>query len=114
MFANKKKNCMKGIMEREDKVLLEEGVAKGVFTVLNDRGLHTRPATELVRCARKFRAEISLVHKKLKVNAKSILGILLLAAPRGSRIKVEAEGDDAEEALTALLDLSKSKFHIEY
>ena len=59
--------------------------AKGFFIVINDKGLHTRPSTELVKCTSRFKAQINLTHQDLVVNAKSLLGILTLAATRGSR-----------------------------
>lgn len=90
------------------------GRAKGFFIVINDKGLHTRPSTELVKCASRYKAKINLTHQDLVVNAKSLLGILTLAATRGSRIKVEACGDDAEEAVNGLIELARNKFHINY
>jgi phosphocarrier protein len=88
--------------------------AKGTFTVINDKGLHTRPSTELVKCASTFKSQITLNHQNLSVNAKSLLGILMLAAARGAKITVEASGDDAEEAVSSILELAKNKFHIKY
>jgi phosphocarrier protein HPr len=83
---------------------------RGVFTVGNPKGLHTRPSTELVKCASGFRAQIVLRYQKTAVNAKSLLGILTLAAGKGSRITVEAEGEDAEEAIAALVSLAENRF----
>ncbi len=88
--------------------------AKNFFIVMNEKGLHTRPATELVKCAATFKSNISLYYQDLTVNAKSLLGILMLAASRGSKVKVEAEGDDAEEAVKALVELASNKFYINY
>jgi len=70
------------------------------IVILNDKGLHTRPATEL--------------YQGLNVNAKSLLGILMLAATRGARIEVEAEGPDAAEAVEALAALARNRFNIRY
>ncbi len=88
--------------------------ASDVFKVKNDRGLHTRPATEIVKCAARFKSNIRLIHKKNEVNAKSILGVLMLAASKGTRIKIEAIGVDAEEAVSSLVELANKKFNIEY
>jgi len=88
--------------------------AKGFFIVINDKGLHTRPSTELVKCASRFKAHINLTHQDLVVNAKSLLGILTLAATRGSRIKVDAIGEDAEQAVSTLIELARNKFYINY
>ena len=82
--------------------------------ILNDKGLHTRPATELVKCAQNFEAQIMLTYQGLNVNAKSLLGILMLAATRGAKIGVEAKGVDAEEAVDALTTLARNRFNIRY
>ncbi len=87
---------------------------RGFFIVSNDKGLHTRPSTELVKCATSFRAQITLYHQDLVVNAKSLLGILTLAASRGSRIEIEAVGEDATEAVATLIELARNKFYIHY
>ncbi len=87
---------------------------KGMFVVLNDKGLHTRPSTELVKCAANFDAQIFLSYRNYEVNAKSILGILMLAAERGAKIVVEAVGEDAESAIAAILKLAQNKFNIKY
>ena len=87
---------------------------KGVFVVINEKGLHTRPSTELVKCASSFKSQVTLSTPDLTVNAKSLLGILMLAASRGAKIKIEAEGEDAEKAIKALVDLAHNKFYINY
>lgn len=87
---------------------------KGKFVVLNDRGLHTRPSTEVVKRASLYKSKIFLTHQKQKVNAKSLLGILMLGASKGSKITVEAEGIDSQEAVQALLELAQHKFYIHY
>jgi phosphocarrier protein len=84
------------------------------FTVKNDKGLHTRPSTELVKCAAAFSCRVNLFYRNYVVNAKSLLGILMLAAERGSKIRVEASGDDAEAAVDSILKLAKNKFNINY
>lgn len=88
--------------------------AKAIFVVLNDKGLHTRPATELVKCAANFSAQVNLSYRNYVVNAKSILGILMLAAEKGAKVSVEAVGEDAEKAVTALVKLAKNRFNIKY
>jgi len=87
---------------------------KGVFTILNDKGLHTRPSTELVKCAANYHSQVQLSYRDYVVNAKSLLGILMLAAERGAKIEVEAEGDDAKEVVAAILTLAKNRFNIRY
>lgn len=87
---------------------------KSSFSILNDRGLHTRPATEIVKCASKFKSEIRLIYRKDTANAKSILGILMFAAPKGAEIAVEAVGVDAEQAVIALKQLAAQQFYMNY
>ena len=84
------------------------------FVVANEKGLHTRPSTELVKCASFFKSHVTLHYKDRSVNAKSLLGILMLAAARGAEITVEAVGDDSEDAVKSILELAKNKFHIKY
>ncbi len=88
--------------------------SKGTFIVINEKGLHTRPSTELVKCATSFKSQVTLSYHDMNVSAKSILGILMLAAARGAKILVEAEGDDSEEAVKSICALARSKFHIKY
>lgn len=87
---------------------------KDTLVILNEKGLHTRPATELVKCATHFRAHVTLHYQNLSVNAKSLLGILMLAAAKGAKIKVEAEGADAQQVVDALQLLVKKKFYMNY
>ena len=96
------------------RILPKKVTAKGIFTVKNDRGLHTRPSTEIVKCATGFNSEIKLKYQKTETNAKSLLGILMLAAAKGSKIKITAYGEDAEEAVATLLALANCNFNIKY
>jgi phosphocarrier protein len=87
---------------------------KGAFVVTNDKGLHTRPSTELAKCAGRFKSVITLRHREFSADAKSVLSILMLAAGPGAPITIEAEGSDAEEAVSTLLQLAKNKFLVNY
>lgn len=108
-------NSFKTFYHMQDEEIIDQReVVRGGFVVLNDRGLHTRPSTELVRLASRFRSQITLIHKKLRVNAKSILGILMLGASKGSRIRIEAIGQDAQKAIDSLAELAEKGFHINY
>ena len=74
--------------------------------VVNRAGLHARPAAELVKVAGRFKSEIHVEKGGLQVNGKSIMGVLMLAAEKGSTLRFSAVGEDAEaavEALTALV-----------
>ncbi len=87
---------------------------KGAFVIKNDRGLHTRPSTEIVKCAAGFKSKITLRYQNSMANAKSLLGVLMLAAVRGAQVKVGAEGEDAELAIKSLLELASMQFHVKY
>jgi phosphocarrier protein HPr len=78
--------------------------------VVNEAGIHARPAAEIVKAAAKFRSEIVIVRDGLEVNAKSIMGVMMLAAECGSTVIIRAEGDDAEAAIDALANLIASRF----
>jgi phosphocarrier protein len=78
--------------------------------VLNDMGLHARPAGRLAQEARKFASDVYIVSGEQRVNAKSILDILTLAASRGCALHLEAAGPDADEALARLEELFQDRF----
>ena len=73
--------------------------------IVNRAGMHARPAAEFVKIAARFKAEIRVEKDGLEVNGKSIMGVLMLAAERGSRLRLSARGADAEDAVDALSDL---------
>lgn len=73
--------------------------------IVNRAGMHARPAAEFVKTAGRFSAEITVEKDGLEVNGKSIMGVLMLAAEQGSRLRLTATGHDAAEALEALEDL---------
>ncbi|MBI1808445.1 MAG: HPr family phosphocarrier protein [Gemmatimonadetes bacterium] len=79
-------------------------------TVVNSHGIHARPAAEIVKCAAKFSSHITLVRDDLDVNAKSIMGVMMLAAECGSELLIRADGADAESAVAALAALIASRF----
>lgn len=81
-----------------------------VFTIVNSLGLHARPASQLVQIANRHRCEVQIVKDGTSVNAKSIMGVLTLAAARGSRLTVVCDGDDAEAAMAAFGKLIESGF----
>ncbi len=81
--------------------------------IRNKLGLHLRAANKVVRLASRFESDVWLVKDDLEVDAKSIMGITMLAAARGSRVTVRAKGVDAREAVAALGSLIDSKFEEE-
>ena len=78
--------------------------------VVNKLGLHARAATKLVNCASGFEADISVARGARKVNAKSIMGVLTLAAAIGTELTIETEGPDESEAMQAVTGLFRDYF----
>ena len=78
--------------------------------IVNSLGLHARPAAQIVRLAANFTAHIELEKDELSVNAKSIMGVMMLAAESGSMLRIRAEGDDEVQAVTALAELVATGF----
>jgi phosphocarrier protein len=78
--------------------------------IVNKLGLHARASAKLTQTASEFSAEVWLSRNGRRVNAKSIMGVMMLAAGKGSRIVIEAEGEDAEPALAAILRLIADRF----
>lgn len=84
--------------------------ASAQVTIANRLGLHARPAMSFVDTASNFRASISVTKDTQKVDGKSIMQLMMLAATCGTRLEVRAEGEDADEAIAALQALVESKF----
>ena len=78
--------------------------------IVNKLGIHARPAAEIVKTAGKFKSTITIVRDDLEVNAKSIMGVMMLAAEFGSTIVLRAVGEDADSALDALCTCIANKF----
>jgi phosphocarrier protein HPr len=78
--------------------------------IVNRLGLHARPAAQLVQRASKFESEIKLKRLNLEVNAKSIMGVMMLAAEMGSKLTIIAEGPDEMDAVEAIVQVIQSKF----
>jgi phosphocarrier protein HPr len=79
-------------------------------TIVNQEGLHARPAAQIVRLASTFASDIELCKDGMDVNGKSIMGVMMLAAECGSSILIRADGPDAERAVEALAALVHSGF----
>jgi phosphocarrier protein HPr len=80
------------------------------FTIVNSLGLHARAAAQLVQLANRFKAEVHVEKDGMQVNGKSIMGVLTLAAAKGSCITVLVDGDDAEAAMLALSKVIENGF----
>jgi phosphocarrier protein len=79
-------------------------------TIVNKLGLHARAASRLVNCASGFAAEIEIVRGTRSVNAKSIMGVLTLAAGLGTELVVQANGQDEQQAVDAISALFLNRF----
>ncbi|MCK4502241.1 MAG: HPr family phosphocarrier protein [Desulfuromonadales bacterium] len=80
------------------------------FTIRNRLGLHARAAAQLVQTANKFSSEVTLLKDDIEVNGKSIMGILLLAAPQGTALAVTVEGVDERQAMDVIAELIEDGF----
>jgi phosphocarrier protein HPr len=78
--------------------------------IVNKLGIHARPAAEIVKTAGKFKSTITIIRDDLEVNAKSIMGVMMLAAEFGSTVVLRAMGEDADAALDALATCIANKF----
>ena len=78
--------------------------------IVNKLGLHARAAAKLVTLAAKFKSDIRVSKDGKEVSGKSIMGVMMLAAGKGSRVKLEAQGADADAALKALTALIANRF----
>jgi phosphocarrier protein len=84
--------------------------AERTFVIVNTLGLHARAAAQLVQAANRFRSEIHVEKDGTTVNGKSIMGVLTLAAAKGSSITISCDGDDAEQAMTTLAKIVENGF----
>lgn len=81
--------------------------------IINKLGLHARASAKLTQLASKFQSEVWVSKNGRRVNAKSIMGVMMLAASKGSTINIETNGPDEEQALQALLSLVADRFEEE-
>jgi phosphotransferase system HPr (HPr) family protein len=91
---------------REGKNMISEKVV-----IINETGLHARPASIFVNMASKFKSELMVQKGEKQVNAKSILAVLSLGISKGTEITISAQGPDEEEAVTKLVELIQLKFN---
>ena len=78
--------------------------------IINQLGLHARAAAKFVSTAGQFSAEVHLSKNSQKINGKSIMGVMMLAASKGTQLKLSTEGEDEQQAMDALTDLIENKF----
>ena len=84
--------------------------AEATLNICNARGLHARASAKFVKLASGFDSEIQVTRDGVTVDARSIMGLLMLGAGKGSEVGVVAEGPDAQEAIDALIDLVARRF----
>ena len=85
-------------------------MAERLLEVTNRLGLHARASAKLVQTLAPFKSTVLLAHRGRQINAKSIMGLMMLAAAKGTVLQATAEGDDADTALDALSALFADKF----
>ena len=85
-------------------------MARAEVTIVNKLGLHARAAAKLTRLASRCACDVWLTRNGRRVNAKSIMGVMMLSAGKGATITIETEGSDAEAALESLTALIASRF----
>jgi phosphocarrier protein len=95
-------------MEKNSKIANEKIVKK--VRVKNDLGIHTRPATVIVKTLRNVKSSVFFTYKKETINAKSILSILMLAAQKNALITITVEGEDAAVTMDSLLQAFDNQF----
>jgi phosphocarrier protein len=78
--------------------------------IVNKLGLHARASAKLTQLAAKFQSEVWMARNKRRVNAKSIMGVMMLAAGRGATVTLETNGPDEKECFDALVELIQNKF----
>ena len=88
---------------------MEKVVCETEIEIKNTEGLHMRPAMQFVDIANRFDSKISITNGKTTVDGKSIMQMSMLAATCGTKLKIRAEGADAEDAVTALKELVENK-----
>jgi phosphocarrier protein HPr len=80
------------------------------ITIINKLGLHARAASKLVNCASQFESEVFIGRNGNRVNAKSIMGVMMLAASKGVELELEIDGNDEQLCQQAMVDLINNRF----
>ncbi|WP_039832144.1 phosphocarrier protein HPr [Paenibacillus sonchi] len=84
-------------------------MVKKTFTVIDELGIHTRPASILVQAASKYNTEMNIEYNGRTVNLKSIVGVMSLGVPQGAQIQIAAAGSDADEAIQGIEEALKKE-----
>jgi phosphocarrier protein len=86
-------------------------VVETEVVIQNRLGLHARPAAAFVKITNRYNSEITVSKNGFEVNGKSIMGVMMLGASKGSQLRLRAEGEDAESLIREIVDLVNSKFN---
>ncbi|NDP47453.1 MAG: HPr family phosphocarrier protein [Sulfuriferula multivorans] len=78
--------------------------------IMNKLGLHARPSAKLTQLASQYKSDVFMARNGRRINAKSIMGVMMLAAAKGSTVTLETDGEDEQEAIDALANLISSGF----
>jgi phosphocarrier protein HPr len=100
-----------GLLNRKSRETGRELKIEKEVTVINRLGLHARPAAMFVRISSRYRAEVWVAKEMEEVNGKSIMGLMMLAAGQGSKLRIRCEGPDADKAMEELEKLIKDRFN---
>ena len=100
-----------GLLNRRTRPAQQAQKIEKELPIINRLGLHARPAAMFVRIASRYRCEVWVAKEGEEVNGKSIMGLMMLAAGQGSKLKIRCDGFDADKAIAELEELINARFH---
>jgi phosphocarrier protein HPr len=100
-----------GLLNRKTRGAEQSQKIEKEIPIINRLGLHARPAAMFVRIASRYRCEVWVAKEGEEVNGKSIMGLMMLAAGQGSKLRIRCDGPDADKALAELEELINARFH---
>lgn len=100
-----------GLLSRKSSAASPSQKIEKEIPIVNRLGLHARPAANFVRIASRYRAEVWVSKEGEEVNGKSIMGLMMLAAGQGSKLRIRCDGPDADKAMSELEELINARFH---
>lgn len=100
-----------GLLNRRTRPTEQAQKIEKELLIINRLGLHARPAAMFVRIASRYRCEVWVAKEGEEVNGKSIMGLMMLAAGQGSKLKIRCDGFDADKAIAELEELINARFH---
>jgi phosphocarrier protein len=100
-----------GLLNRKTRGVEQSQKLEKEIPIINRLGLHARPAAMFVRIASRYRCEVWVAKEGEEVNGKSIMGLMMLAAGQGSKLRIRCDGPDADKAIAELEELVNARFH---